>query len=141
MIRCHVEVEQKPSMTIFNRIVYEICIISFYICTPHTCKIQLIVAGDKNREVFLPASKQYSRWRQTCQSTINPMCPSNDCIEDTENYLLLCHSYIKPRLDLLQSVTELLQLRGLFSPSNQDLVQIMLCGDERLNMKLLEATV
>ena len=49
------------------------------------------------------------------------------------------------RSDLLKSVTAILQLRGLSSPSNQDLMQVILYGDERLpielNKRLLEATL
>ena len=48
-------------------------------------------------------------------------------------------------IDLLKSVTVILQFYGLSSPSNQEFVQIILYGDERLltdlNEKLLEATI
>ena len=76
----------------------------------------------------------------------NPLCPSHDGIEDTEHYLLLCHSYVGLRYDLLTSVAAILQLHGLSSPSsNQELVKDILFRDERLpidlNKKFLEATL
>ena len=35
---------------------------------------------------------------------LNPMCPINDGIEDTEHFLLLCPSFAEPRRDLLAGV-------------------------------------
>ena len=86
------------------------------------------------------------KFRHNFRETINPMCPSNDGIEDTEHYLLLCRSYVGLRCDLLASVAAILQLYSLSSPSfNQELVKVILYGDERLpldlNKKLLEATL
>ena len=80
------------------------------------------------------------------KETINPMCPLNDGIEDTEHYLLLYRSYVGLRCDLLASVAAILQLYSLSSPSsNQELVKVILYGEERLphdlNKKLLEATL
>ena len=66
-------------------------------------------------------------------------------IDGTEHCLMLCHSYLEPRPDLLKSVNATLLLRSHSSPSNQDLGQIILYGDERLpmshNKKLDEATM
>ena len=46
------------------------------------------------------------------------------------HYLLLCHSYVGLRYDLLARVAAILQLRGLSSPSsNQELVKVILYGD------------
>ena len=50
------------------------------------------------------------------------------------------------RYDIIASVAAILQLHGLSSPSsNQELVKVILYGDERLpnefNKKLLEATL
>ena len=84
--------------------------------------------------------------RHNFRETINPLCPSNDGIEDAEHYLLLCRSYAGFRYDLIASVAATLQLYSLSSPSsNQELVKVILYGDERLpidlNRKLLEATL
>ena len=73
------------------------------------------------------------KFRHNFRETINPFCPSNDGIEDTEHYLLLCHSYAGSRYDLLASLATILQLYRLSSPSsNQELVKVLLYGDERL---------
>ena len=86
------------------------------------------------------------KFRHNFRETINPLCPSNDGIEDTEQYLLLCRSYVGVRYDLLASVAAIFQLYSLSSSSsNQELVKVILYGDERLpidlNKKLLAATL
>ena len=40
---------------------------------------------------------------------MNPMCPTNDGIEDTEHFSLLCPSFDIQRQDLLAGVSELLR--------------------------------
>ena len=86
------------------------------------------------------------KFRHNFREAINPLCPSNDGIEDAEHYLLLCCSYVGLRYDLLASVAAIFQLYSLSSPSsNQELVKVILYGDERLPLdlkkKLLEATL
>ena len=84
------------------------------------------------------------KFRHNFRETINALCPSNDGIEDTEHYLLLCRSYAGFRYGLLASLAAILQLYSLSSPSsNQELAKVTLHGDDRLpidlNKKLLEA--
>ena len=92
-------------------------------------------------------SKLHShKCRHDFREKINPLCPSNDGIEDTEHYQLLCRSYVGVRYDLLASVASIFQLYSLSSPSsNQELVKVTLYRDERLpndlNKKLFEATL
>ena len=43
------------------------------------------------------------------KDTVNPMCPTNDGIEDVEHLLLLCLSFEIQRQDLLAGVSELLR--------------------------------
>ena len=73
------------------------------------------------------------------------MCPANDGVEDTEHFLLLCHSYNGPRFDLLNSVNAILLPSGFLSLSNEVLLKFILYGDEWLtidtNKKLLQATL
>ena len=77
------------------------------------------------------------KFRHNFRETINPLCPSNDGIEDTGHYLLLCHSYVELRYGLLASVGEIVQLHGFSSSSsNQELVKVILYGDERLPIDL-----
>ena len=60
------------------------------------------------------------------------MCPTNDGIEDTEHFLLLCPSFEVPRRDLLAGVFALLRPYGFITNSNKVLMQILLYGDKDL---------
>ena len=86
----------------------------------------------------------FHRFRHNFRDTVNPLCPVNDGVEDTEHFLLLCHSYNGPRSDLLNSANAILLSHGFSSLSNEVLLKFILYGDERLiidtNKKLLEAT-
>ena len=47
------------------------------------------------------------KFKHNFRDTINPMCISNDGIEDTEHFLLLCPSFDIKRRDLLAGVLAL----------------------------------
>ena len=47
------------------------------------------------------------KFNHNFRDTINPMCPTNDGIEDTENFFLLCPSFMMHGRDLLTSVLAL----------------------------------
>ena len=47
-------------------------------------------------------------FRHNFRDLLSPMCPVNDGPEDTEHYLLLCHSFDEQRRDLLASVLPVL---------------------------------
>ena len=36
---------------------------------------------------------KFHKFRHNFRDTVNPLCPVNDGVEDTEHFLLLCHSY------------------------------------------------
>ena len=62
------------------------------------------------------------------------MCPSNDGIEDTEHFLLLCSSFDVQRRDLLVEASQLLQLFiQMNTLSNLFLIKFVLYGDEYLS--------
>ena len=69
----------------------------------------------------------------------------NDGVEDAEHFLLLCHANDEDRRDLLNSLDSILRPHGLTNLSNQNLLQILLYGHEKLsfylNSKILEATL
>ena len=79
------------------------------------------------------------------ETSVNPLCPINDGVEDTEHFLLLCHAYDEERRDLLSSVNAILRHHGLTNLTNENLFQILLYGHEKLsydlNTKILEATL
>ena len=56
------------------------------------------------------------KFRHNFKDTINPMCPINDGVEDTEHFLLLCSSFTEYRRSLLAGANDVLQTYG-FSES------------------------
>ena len=58
------------------------------------------------------------------------MCPTNDGIENTEHFLLLCPSLEVPRRDLLAGVSALLRSLGHTDLSNEFPMQILFYGDK-----------
>ena len=73
----------------------------------------------------------FHTFRHDFRDTINPMCPANDGIEDTDHFLLLCPSLAVPRRDLLTGPFALLRPFGYTNHQNNDLMQILLYGDEK----------
>ena len=49
-----------------------------------------------------------------------------------EHFFLPCHNYDVQRKDLLDTANNILQPQGLLNLSNQELLKILLYGDERL---------
>ena len=74
----------------------------------------------------------FHKFKHNFRDTINPLCPSNDGIEDTEHFLLLCPSFAVPRRGLLTGVLALLRPYGYVSNSNEALMQVLLYGDKNL---------
>ena len=77
---------------------------------------------------------------------MNPMCPTNDCIEDTEHFLLPCPSFDIQRQDFLVGVSELLRpFVQIETLPNNVLVQYLLYGNEEfsndVNRNILEHTL
>ena len=87
----------------------------------------------------------FHKFMRNFNDTLNPMCPINDGVEDTEHYLLHCHSYHLQRNSLLSRVQAILLSYGLLNLSNEELVSIILYGDERLpiesNKAIIKATL
>ena len=87
----------------------------------------------------------FHKFRHNFNDTLNPMCPINDGVEDTEHFLLHCHSYHLQRNSLLSRVQAILLSYGLLNLSNEELVSLILYGDERLpiesNKAIIKATL
>ena len=78
----------------------------------------------------------FHKFKHNFRDTINPMCTTNDGIEDTDHFLLLCPSFDVPRRDLLAGVSALLRPLGHTNPSNEFLMQILLYGDKDFTVNL-----
>ena len=87
----------------------------------------------------------FHKFKHNFRDSINPMCPSNDGIETTEHFLLLCPSCEAERRNLLGRVFELLRPYGYIDLSNEVSMQLLLSGDKHLphdlNRNLLELTL
>ena len=85
------------------------------------------------------------KFKHNFRDTINPMCPSNDGIESTEHFLLLCPSFEVQRRNLLAGVFALLRPFGYIDLSNEVLTQLLLFGDKGLpndvNRNILKLTL
>ena len=51
----------------------------------------------------------FNKFKHNFKDTLNPLCPTNDGIEDTEHFLLLCPTFDVQRRDLLAEISQLLQ--------------------------------
>ncbi len=93
----------------------------------------------------LCAPPSLDRVKHNFRDTINPMCPTNDGIESTEHFLLLCPSFEDQRRDLLAGVFALLRPLGYIDLSNEVLTQLLLYGDKDLpndvNRNILDLTL
>ena len=87
----------------------------------------------------------FHKFKHNFADTVNPMCPSNDGIEDAEHFLLLCPSFDAQRRDLLAGVFDVLRPYGHSNLSNKVLTQLLLYGDENfsydLNKTILNLTL
>ena len=85
------------------------------------------------------------KFQHNFRDALNPMCPSNDGIEDTEHFLLLCPSFDMQRRDLLAGVLAILRTFGYNNLSNKVLTQYLLYGNKDLpsdlNRKILKLTL
>ena len=70
---------------------------------------------------------KFHKFKHNFRDTINPLCPTNDGIEDTVRFLLLCPALDTQRPDLLAGVSELvLPLAQINSLSRNVLLQLLL---------------
>ena len=87
----------------------------------------------------------FHKFKHNFRDTINPMCPTNDGVEDTEHFLLHCPSFDEERRDLLARVFSLLRPYGYINSSNNFLTKLLLYGDKGLsndvNRDILQLTL
>ena len=84
----------------------------------------------------------FHKFKHNFRDTVNPMCPMNDGIENTEHFLLLCPAFEIQRRNLLAGIRPFVQINSL---SNNILVEILLYGDkdfsDDVNKTILELTI
>ena len=87
----------------------------------------------------------FHKFKHSFKDTINPMCPVNDGIEDTEHFLLLCNSFREQRFSLLAGVNDVLEACGHSESANFNMLQIRLYGNKHLpleaNKMILNLTI
>ena len=76
------------------------------------------------------------KFRHNFRDVICPMGPVNDGPEDTEHYLLLCHSFDEQWRDLLASVLPMLHSFNTRDVPNPTLLQIFLYGNKNLPLEV-----
>ena len=88
---------------------------------------------------------RFHKFKHNFRDSINPMCPTNDGIETTEHFLLLCPAFEIECRNLLARVFDLLRPFGYIDLSNEILTQLLLYGDKDLpkdlNRNMLELTL
>ena len=87
----------------------------------------------------------FHKFKHNFKDTINPMCPINDGIEDTEHFLLLCNSFREHRRSLLADVNDVLEAYGFSEVPDNNILQLLLYGNKNLpleaNKLILNATM
>ena len=87
----------------------------------------------------------YHKFKHNFADTVSPMCLANEGIEDTEHFLLLCHSFDNNRGSLLSGVNEIFKAVGNIVGPNQSLLQNLLYGVKNLsddaNKQILDLTI
>ena len=87
----------------------------------------------------------FHKFKHNFKDTTNPMCPTNDGIEDTEHFLLLCPCFDVQRRDLLAGIYALIRPLGYVNLANEALLQLLLYGNKdfpiSLNRQILELTL
>ena len=88
----------------------------------------------------------FHKFNHNFKDTLNPLCPTNDGIEDTEHFLLLCPSFDIQRSDLLAEISQLLQpFVQVNNLSNIVLIKLLLYGDkdfsDSINKSILQLTI
>ena len=74
----------------------------------------------------------FHKFKHNFKDTINPMCPVNDGIEDTEHFLLLCNSFREQRFSLLAGVNDVLEACGHSESADINMLQILPNGNKHL---------
>ena len=78
-----------------------------------------------------PSKLKFHKFKHNVKDTLNPLCPTNNGIEDMAHFLLLCPSFDVQQCDLLPEILQLLQPFGRINKlSNVFLIKLLLYGDK-----------
>ena len=80
------------------------------------------------------------KFKHNFKDTINPMCPVNDGIEDTEHFLLRCNSLREQRCSLLAGVNDVLEACGHSESADINMLQLLLHGNKNLPLEANKLT-
>ena len=88
----------------------------------------------------------FHKFKHNFKDTLNPLCPTNEGIEDTEHFLLLCPSFDVQRRDLLAEISQLLQpFVQINNLSNTALIKLLLHSDkdysDSINKSIIHLTI
>ena len=87
----------------------------------------------------------FHKFKHNFKDKINPMCPVNDGIEDTEHFLLLCNSFRQQRCSLLAGVNDVLRACRHSESADINMLQLLLYGNKSLpleaNKMILNLTI
>ena len=77
----------------------------------------------------------FHKFEHNFKNTINPLRLVDDGIEDTEHFLLLCHSYREHRHSLLAGVNDVLAAYGYSEGSDINMLQLLLYGNKNFSLR------
>ncbi len=87
----------------------------------------------------------FYKFKHNFRDSLDLLCSTNDGVEDTEHYLLLCHTYNESRINFLSSVNAISLPHGFINLSNDELLKRIIYGHEQLpfdsSAKILTATI
>ena len=88
----------------------------------------------------------FHKFKHNFKDTLNPLCPTNDGIENTEHFLSLCPSFDVQQRDLLAEISQLLQpFVQISNLSNTVLIKLLLYGDkdfsDNINKSILQLKI
>ena len=136
------EIRESPSIAIFKNILLSIIgplsnsVFGIYDPRGLSLLTQLRVGLSK---------LNFHKFSHNFSDTINPICPINDGLENTEHFILSCHSFEEQRRALLACVIPVLHSFEFTNVPNPILLQILLYGDKKLpfevNKFILHSTV
>ena len=77
----------------------------------------------------------FHKFKHNFKDIVNPICPVNDGIEDTEHFVLLCNSFREQRFNLHAGVNDVLKACENSESADINRLQILLYGNKHLPLE------